>query len=303
MVVRGARASLARARIIRSARRSRSSRALSKSSSRSTSSSRTSSSSSTQSTSQTKQTKQIALYEEVQKAADELQDTAKALIKLGSVEIATSTTTSATTTAGSTATTTTDATASTTTDATASTTTTTTDATSTTTAASTATTTTSATASTTTSTTTTQTNTKTEEELKKEIIAGVKDMVKQYNIIYNNLDDLGGTVNTLYVSQLKSLLGNSAATLEKAGVVVNKDGTLSITDKTLESADLSTLKEVFCKSGGITEKLMNKCEKIESNASSKISVINRMYGTSTYNKYGTSSSYYGSSGSWYNALS
>ena len=128
-------------------------------------------------------------------------------------------------------------------------------------------------------------------------------MVKQYNIIYNNLDDLGGTVNTLYVSQLKSLLGNSAATLEKAGVVVNKDGTLSITDKTLESADLSTLKEVFCKSGGITEKLMNKCEKIESNASSTISVINRMYGTSTYNKYGTSSSYYGSSGSWYNALS
>lgn len=297
MVVRGARASLARARVIRSARRSRSSRALSKSSSRSTSSSRTSSSSSTQSTSQTKQTKQIALYEEVQKAADELQDTAKALIKLGSVETATatSTTTSATTTAGSTATTTTDATASTTT--------TTTDTAASTTTTAATTTTDATTSSTTTATTTTQTNTKTEEELKKEIIAGVKDMVKQYNIIYNNLDDLGGTVNTLYVSQLKSLLSNSAATLEKAGVVVNKDGTLSITDKTLEGADLSTLKEVFCKSGGITEKLMNKCEKIESNASSTISVINRMYGTSTYNKYGTSSSYYGSSGSWYNALS
>ena len=223
------------------------------------------------------------MYEEVQKAADELQDTAKALIKLGSVE--TSTTTSATTTADSTATST--ATTTTTTDNTAA----------STTAATTASTTTAAT------TTTTAATTKTEEELKKEIIAGVKDMVEQYNTIYNNLEDLGGTVNTLYASQLKSMLGNSEAALKKTGVVVNKDGTLSVTAKTLEGTDLSTLKEVFCKSGGITEKLMDKCEKIESNASSTISVINRMYGTSTYNKYGTSSSYYGSSGSWYNALS
>lgn len=211
------------------------------------------------------------MYEEVQKASDELQDTAKALIKLGSVE--TSTTTSATTTADSTATST--ATTTTTTDNTAA----------------------STTAATTASTT------KTEEELKKEIIAGVKDMVEQYNTIYNNLEDLGGTVNTLYASQLKSMLGNSEAALKKTGVVVNKDGTLSVTAKTLENTDLSTLKEVYCKSGSITEKLMDKCEKIESNASSTISVINRMYGTSTYNKYGTSSSYYGSSGSWYNALS
>lgn len=263
MVVRGTRTSLARARMVRSARRSRSSRILSKNSS---SSARTSSSSSskTQSTSTTKQTKQISMYEEVQKAADGLQTTAKSLIELGTIKTTTTDATTTDTTAATDETTTADTTTST--------------------------------------SATTQTSAKTEEELKKEIIDGVKDMVEQYNTIYNNLDNLSGTVNTVFLSQLKSLVGSCEEALKKTGISVNKDGTLSITTKSLESTDLSTLKEVYCKSSGITGKLMNKCESIESNASSTISVLNRMYGTSTYNKYGSSSSYYGSSGSWYNAI-
>lgn len=226
------------------------------------------------------------MYEEVQKAADGLQSTAKSLIALGTV--ATATTTNTTTDAATTDAATTDSASSTAT-------TTTTD----TTAASTNTTTTDTTAST---STTTQTNAKTEEELKKEIIAAVEDLVEQYNTIYNNLDDIGGTVNTVFSSQLKNLVGNCEEALKKTGVSVNKSGTLSITEKTLKNTDLSTLKEVYCKSNGIVGKLMDKCESIESNASSTISVLNRMYGTSTYNKYGSSSSYYGSSGSWYNAI-
>lgn len=260
MVVRGTRASLARARNIRSARRSRSSRILSKSSSKSTSSSKTNSTSNAQSTSKTKQ---IAMYEEVQKTADELQKTAKSLMGLGAA---------ATTDTAAAADSTTSTESATTTD------------------------------STTSEKTTTQTAAKAEEERKQEIIECVKDLVEQYNILYKDLGKLGGTVNTLYASQLKSLLGNDKTALEKTGVVMNKDGTLSITAKTLAGADLSILQEVYCKSGSITEKLMDKCEKIESNASATISVMNRMYGTSTYNKYGSSSSYYGNSGSWYNAI-
>lgn len=266
MVVRGTRASLARARNIRSARRSRSSRILSKSSSKSTSSSKTNSTSNTQSTSKNKQ---IAMYEEVQKTADELQKTAKTLMGLGA---AATTDTAETTENAAAADSTTSTESATTTD------------------------------NTTAEKTTTQTDAKTEEERKKEIIEGVKDLVEQYNTMYKDLGKLGGTVNTLYASQLKSLLGNEKTALEKTGVVMNKDGTLSITAKTLESTDLNTLQEVYCKSGSITEKLMDKGEKIESNASATISVMNRMYGTSTYNKYGSSSSYYGSSGSWYNAI-
>lgn len=261
MVVRGARTSLMRARNIRNARRSRSSKLLS-SSSKNTSS-RTSSSSSTKSSNSTQQTKKIAMYEEVQKAADDMQKTAKALIELGTTKTSSTTSTTA------------EASASTTTTDTAATT-----------------------------TTTSATKEKTEEEQKKEIIAGVKELVEQYNTIYENLEDLGGTVNTLYLSRLKLLMGNCEDELKKTGVTVNRNGTLSITTKTLESADLGTLKSVYCKSNGITDKLIERAEYIESNASSTIQVMNRMYGTQTsYNKYGTSSTYYGSSGSWYNALS
>ena len=273
MVIRGTRTSLARARMIRNARRSRSGKVLSRSSARNTSS-RLNSSSRTNNTNETKQTKQIALYEEVQKAADDMQKTAKALLELGAAKAET-TPKAESTTAEATA-----KTESTTTTETAN-----------------------KADSTATTTTTTQTKEKTEEEQKKEIIAGVKDLVEQYNIIYNNLDELGGTVNTVFLSKLKQLVGNCEAELEKTGVSINRDGTLSITTKTLESADLNTLKSVYCKSNGIVDKLIDRAEYIESNASSTIQVMNRMYGTQTsYNKYGTSSAYYGSSGSWYNAI-
>ena len=147
-----------------------------------------------------------------------------------------------------------------------------------------------------------QTKEKTQEEQKKEMITAVKDLVEQYNIIYEKLDEIGGSVNTVFTSQLKKLMMNCEDDLKKTGVTLNKDGTLSITAKTLENTELSTLKEVYGKSSGIVGKLSEKCESIESNASSTIDVMNRMYGTQTYNKYGYGNSYYGNTGSWYSAL-
>lgn len=248
MVVRGTRASLARARMIRSARRNRSSKILSGSSSRNTSS-RLNSSSRTQSTSNTTQTKKIAMYEKVQKATDELQKVAKSLVELGktgTVENTDKTDTEKTSDA--------------------------------------------------------QTNGKTQEEQKRKMITAVKDLVEHYNIIYEKLDEIGGSVNTVFTSQLKKLMMNCEDDLKKTGVTLNKDGTLSITAKTLENTELSTLKEVYGKSSGLVGKLSEKCESIESNASSTIDVMNRMYGTQTYNKYGYGNSYYGNTGSWYSAL-
>lgn len=256
MVIRGTRASLARARMIRSARRSRSGKVLSNRAARNTASS-SNQSSRTNHTSDTKQTKQIALYEEVQKAADDMQKTAKVLLKLG--------TETATKTEGTDATTET----ATKTEGTA---------------------------------TTTETVAKTEAQ-KKEIISGVKDLVDQYNVIYHNLEELGGSVNITFLSNLKQLMRSNEDELKKVGVSLNKDGTLSATAKTLESIDLNSLKDIFCKSNGIMDKLIDKSEDIESNAASTILVMNRMYGTQTsYNKYGTSNAYYGNNGSWYSAL-
>ena len=100
MVIRGTRTSLARARMIRSARRSRSGKMFSRRTSGNTSS-RLNSSSRTNSTSETKQTKQIALYEEVQKVADDMQKTAKALLELGTAKTETAAKTDSATTSES----------------------------------------------------------------------------------------------------------------------------------------------------------------------------------------------------------
>lgn len=267
MVIRGTRASLARTRMIRSARRSRSGKVFSNRSSRNTSS-RLNSSSKTNSTNQTKQTKQIAMYEEMQKAAADMQKTVKSLLELGALKTEnTAITETAAKTENTTATETTAKTENTATPV------------------------------------ETQAKQKTEEEQKKEMIAGIKDLVEQYNTIYANLDELDGTVNTLFLSKLKQLVSNCEDELGKTGVTMNRNGTLSITTKTLENTDLKTLKSVYGKENGIVSKLAQRAENIESNAASTIQVMNRMYGTqSNYNKYGTSSAYYGSSGSWYNAI-
>lgn len=266
MVIRGTRTSLARARMIRNARRSRSGKVFNNRSARN-SSSRLNSSSGTNNASATKQTKQIALYEEVQKAADDMQKTAKALLELGVAK--TETTKQENAAAKAETAKQEDA----------------------------------ATKTETASKSETQTKEKTEEEQKKELIAGVKDLVEQYNVIYRNLEELGGSVNTVFLGKIKQLVKNSEEDLKKAGVNLNKDGTLSVNSKTLEGTELNTLKGIFCKSNGITDKLADKAEDMESNAASTIQVLNRMYGTqSYYNKYGTSSAYYGNSGSWYNAL-
>ncbi len=252
MVIRGARTSLARARMIRSARRSRSGKVFSNSAQKNTSS-RLNQTSGKQNTETASQTKKIAMYEEVQKAASELKKAANTLLELGktSGDVKNATAQEAVKN---------------------------------------------------TADTQTPTKTKTEEEQKKELIAGVEELVKQYNIICENLSDLGGTVNSVFVTQLKSLMGNCEKELEKTGVAVNRDGTLSVTKKTLEGTELATLKSVYCKSSGVTDKLIERAEYIGSNAASTIEVMNRMYGTQTYNKYGTGTSYYGSNGSWYNAI-
>lgn len=243
MVIRGARASLARARMIRSARRSRSSKLFSRNTSNNNTSSKLNNSSKTQNTAQAKK---IAMYEEIQKAADDLQQTAKLLLELGAEETNDSSGDEVTADI--------------------------------------------------------QSDEKTQEEQKKEIIAGVEDLVKQYNTIYEKLEKIGGSVNTLFSGQIKKMVENCAEELEKTGVSMHKDGTLYITEKDLESADLSTLKEVYCKSGGFVEKLSARCENIEANAASTIDIMNRMYGTQTYNKYGFGNGYFGNAGSSYNAL-
>ena len=119
--------------------------------------------------------------------------------------------------------------------------------------------------------------------------------------------------NLAYKKTLDSIVSANEDALKAIGITVSKSGELVIDQKTLENADLEKVKEVFAKEGGFAEKISKKMVNIEDGAANSLSTLSKLYGaTSTYNKYGTSNSYfngmvitifnygnYGSNSGWY----
>ena len=118
----------------------------------------------------------------------------------------------------------------------------------------------------------------TQDSIKKKLLEQIDEFVGDYNSLYKSLDQAGGTTNTMFQKQLKSLFTTNQKKLAEIGITM---------DANSYAAEISS-----------------KCETIKICANSTIKVLNRMYGTQTaYNRYGINGYYYGSSGSRYNAKS
>ena len=127
----------------------------------------------------------------------------------------------------------------------------------------------------------------TQDSIKKKLLEQIDEFVGDYNSLYKSLDQAGGTTNTMFQKQLKSLFTTNQKKLAEIGITMDAKGTLSVDSKDSYAAEISS-----------------KCETIKICANSTIKVLNRMYGTQTaYNRYGINGYYYGSSGSRYNAKS
>lgn len=142
-----------------------------------------------------------------------------------------------------------------------------------------------------------------DQEEKDNIILYVKKLVNTYNIIREDLGDIGSNANRVFQTQLKGLVKNYEKKLTEVGITMDKDGKLNVDDKALNKADTSKLKAIFCDKQGLSYDLKEKCETIEENASTSLRMINRMYGSSlNYNKYGTTNPYYNALYGKYSAL-
>ena len=138
-----------------------------------------------------------------------------------------------------------------------------------------------------------ETGKKAQENDKNNLIKYIKDFVANYNEVYSNLSDIGGTTNNAHKKTLDSIVSANKADLEALGITVSKTGELTIDEKTLESVDFAKLQKVFAKDGGFADKVSGKMGLIENNASSSLNALDKLYGTtSTYNKFGTSNSYF-----------
>lgn len=261
MNIRRSRGVLTRA-LMQRARATRSAKVISNRYSRVNQSSNTSKSGT--SANKTKDSTTVTMYQKVEKAADQIQEYATLLIKLGKTEI-TSENEKKTDTA---------------------------------------------TETTTQNETTTEnaTNTKDADTLKKEqelqenIVDAVEELVESFNTVYENLTEIGGTVNTMYATRIKDLMYSNKTKLEEVGITQNKKGKLEIDTKKLNVAGLDKLKEVFCKENGLVGDLKEHAKFLKESAAATASVLSRVAGTSIYNQYGTSSSYINNTGSLYNFL-
>lgn len=123
------------------------------------------------------------------------------------------------------------------------------------------------------------------------IVSTVSKLVEEYNSTINQLNKAGGSMNEFYRQQLKAIPSSCKDVLKAIGITQQKDGSLSIDEKTLKSADTATLKKALGNDTGFASKIDFISGRVNKNAAA-----NAASASSQYNSRGSSySGYYGSS--------
>lgn len=123
------------------------------------------------------------------------------------------------------------------------------------------------------------------------IVSNVSKLVEEYNSTINQLNKAGGSMNEFYRQQLKAIPSSCKDALKAIGITQQKNGSLSIDEKTLKSADTATLKKALGNDTGFASKIDFISGRVNKNAAA-----NAASASSQYNSRGSSySSYYGSS--------
>lgn len=124
-----------------------------------------------------------------------------------------------------------------------------------------------------------------------EVVASIKGFVGQYNSMLQNLKDSGGAAYYNYAAQLNSVSSVNSSELASCGITRNSDGTLSVDDGKLGSADVETLEKVWngssfaSRTGLWADSIESAAERsMEAKASSSYSNL--------FNNYGSKGNYF-----------
>lgn len=94
------------------------------------------------------------------------------------------------------------------------------------------------------------------------IYKAVRDLADQYNKFVGSVDDSDSSKLDLEFDNMSSIFTDYCVRLEKAGVTINKDHTLSVDEKTLKETDISDLKQLFNGNASFAYKLSAKVSMI-----------------------------------------
>ncbi len=135
-----------------------------------------------------------------------------------------------------------------------------------------------------------------QEKSKAEAVSEITAFVSNYNAMIGKLTQSGDRVEKAYADKLKSIVGRKTASLKALGITVERNGTLTVDKKTLASAELSDIRDVFGQEGGIADQIQKQAKDISGYAKEQMEDLEKSntYISSNYNKYGTSSGLFGS---------
>lgn len=111
----------------------------------------------------------------------------------------------------------------------------------------------------------------------KDILSGVCKMVEAYNATIKQLKITGGTMNEFYRQKLKEIPAGCKEALKDIGITQEKDGSLSMDEKTLQNADADALKKAMESKTGFASKLSFVSNRINQNASANVISASSQY--------------------------
>ena len=120
---------------------------------------------------------------------------------------------------------------------------------------------------------------------KDNLLKEIKSFVEDYNTMTSAMSATGGTMNNLFLNQIKSYATQNKSALKDIGIVQKTNGTLSINQKTFKAADTDALKKVFNRKECFASKVSAKSEKAETNAANTLSSLKKST-SSNYDKNG-----------------
>lgn len=125
---------------------------------------------------------------------------------------------------------------------------------------------------------------------KEQAVEEIKNFVNDYNILMGRLNSSSDATDTTYRKKLQDIAAAGKKELEKVGITIGKNGTLSLDDKKLKGAELSDEKSLFYTKGCLGEKVKTVSDLVYKHAKEKVQTLEKeSYSLSAnYTRYGTS---------------
>lgn len=112
------------------------------------------------------------------------------------------------------------------------------------------------------------------------LLAGVESYVKSYNDTLSALKKAPGLLNDYYRQMLQETAENNSEALANIGVVVGKDGSLSVDGDKLKDAAIEDVEAVFGSSGEFSSKTSFLADRISGNAQANAESVSSQYDAS-----------------------